>query len=285
MTPEHLTLLYFFGSFLLLLFVAAIAVMVLKQRQRRQRYRIAIRELEYRHENELLKTAIEVQEQALNWISREIHDDINQSLSIIGIQMQHAAENKTCEEKTAVMQEMVGEIGNCIARLRNLCHMSSGAMIQEMGLVESIGKELRHIRSVCKQHCEFNHPGKLPPLSDNAVLLLFRITQEALFNITRHAKATSAAVTLAGRKNKLVLQISDNGKGILPEEKNTGLGLMNMRQRAKLLDGELSIDTTPGRGTKITITVPLSAVTDSMRKKEKEQEKIKHTPWIKRSLQ
>lgn len=261
MNPEYFTLLYFFGSFLLLLFVAAIAVMVVKQRQRRKRYRLAIRDLEYRHENELLKTTMEMQEQALNWISREIHDDINQSLSIISIRMKHAAEHKTSGEKTAVMNELVGEIGNCILRLRNLSHMWSGPMVQELGLIECIENELTHIRSVGKQRCEFIYPEALPPLSVNATLLLFRITQEALYNMMRHAKATAASVTIDCQKDFLVLQIRDNGIGMASGEKKPGLGLINIRQRVALLSGVLTIDSKPGRGAKLIVTVPLAEIT------------------------
>ena len=90
-------------------------------------------------------------------------------------------------------------------------------------------------------------------------MAIFRILQESLTNVGRHANATRVAVDLATEDGKLLLSVADNGKGILPEEmrKTKSFGLLGMRERALLLDGEVNVHSAPGQGTTITLRVPL----------------------------
>ena len=104
---------------------------------------------------------------------------------------------------------------------------------------------------------------ELPELSTTVALSIYRLVQEALTNIAKHAAASRVAVTVTREEEQLRVEVADNGQGFVPDvdterpRRRSGIGLVSMRERAELLGGTLEIDTSPGQGTRLTARIPL----------------------------
>lgn len=252
--PDIISLILF-GSLLLIMLAGIIMSFMLIHKQQIRQYQMKMKENEYRYHNEILQTRVEVQEQAFNWISREIHDNVGQVLSIIRMQLSHTGHDKTKEEMMRFMQEAGDVIERSINDLRNLSHLLCGEMVEKLDLPEAIEKELTYIRSLYRLDCQFKYTGEMSTSAGEWNLLLFRIIQEALNNIVTHAAATEIGISLLSKEDFLQMKIVDNGKGFDAGAPHAGLGLISMRHRVELLQGRLNIRSTPGVGTCITITI------------------------------
>lgn len=245
MEHNYLVALIIYGIILMLTLIGIIVVFIVIHKQRTQKYKEA-----------LLHTRIEVQEQALDWVSREIHDNIGQILSLVRMQLHHHPPSKTKEDLTAQMNESAELIEQCIKDLRNMSHTLNGKMIEQMDLSEAIERELTYVHSLYKVECDFTADDE-PQLTGEQKLLLFRITQECLNNIVRHARATAVLIRLQETGQSITLIIEDNGKGmdVCKAIQKSGMGLSNIKERTKLLNGSLDIKSSAGKGCKITITI------------------------------
>lgn len=245
MEHNYLVALIIYGTILILTLIGIIVLFIVIHKQRTHKYKEA-----------LLHTRIEVQEQALDWVSREIHDNIGQVLAIIRMQLKPELYGQNVQAMARQMDEAAEHIGQCISNLRNMSHTLNSGMVEKMGLEASIEKELSYFRSLYKLECTFSCNGE-PKLTGEQSLLLFRITQECLNNIVRHAKATRVQINFEQSGDTISLCIQDNGHGMNTDKppESKGMGLANIRQRVSMLNGNMSIQSAPGKGTKILITI------------------------------
>jgi len=199
--------------------------------------------LEFQHEAELLNNRLLVQEQSQTLLSQELHDNIGQSLSVIKMQLFYlleVSEDNYTQQKLGMLHELLGKT---IGDLRSISHTLNSNLITRIGLTESISRELEYVRSGKHVKCELKttgNPFSLPPEKE---LLIFRIVQEAISNILRHAAAKNIQVVLSYETNSFTLSIADDGIGFDPETlaEGKGIGLINMYERAKILQGTLTI--------------------------------------------
>lgn len=245
MEHNYLVALIIYGTILILTLIGIIVLFVVIHKQRTHKYKEA-----------LLHTRIEVQEQALDWVSREIHDNIGQVLAIIRMQLKPELYTQNVQAMAKQMNEASEHIGQCIYDLRNMSHTLNSGMIEKMGLKASIEKELSYFRSLHKLECAFTCKRE-PELNGEQSLLLFRITQECLNNIVRHAKATRVLINFEQSEDTISLCIQDDGHGMNTDKppESKGMGLANIRQRVSILNGNMSIVSTPDQGTNIRITI------------------------------
>jgi two-component system, NarL family, sensor kinase len=218
--------------------------------------------MESKHQQELLRTQLEIQEQTLNTISQEIHDNVGQVLSLAKLNL-----NTLPNSSDQKIQDTKNLVSKAINDLRNLSHSLHGDVIAALGLQQSIANELNIIESTKAFVTRFTVSGAMVKISPQKEMVLFRIVQEALHNIVKHAAATAIDVTMQYSADKLLLTINDNGKGFdltpLNEKINsTGMGIHSMYNRAKLIDAAFNISSTTGSGTVITIDLPLNKLTD-----------------------
>jgi two-component system NarL family sensor kinase len=256
---EYLIPLILFGSLILIMFVFIIVIFLVIHKQRLERHKDDMREINSRFESELLRTRLEVQEQALNHISREIHDNIGQVLTGSHLKILTLT-NPALDplEVSRSLSEVSGRMGKAIQDLRNLSHTLNGDMIEKIGLIEAIEKELTFTRSLYNLKCTFECSGILPELSPEQDILLFRIVQESIMNILKHAKADELNINMKSEDGLFTLSIADNGIGIdLESYKQKGLGLQNIEERIKLLKGNLTIESNKGKGTTIILSCKL----------------------------
>ncbi len=259
MNDHYLIPLILFGSLVLIMFVFTIGSFMIIQKQKQQRAKIEQRETEQRYQNELLNVKLEVQENALNMVSREIHDNVGQELSIVRMQLFNASRAASLEMAKELCTTATELLGNSITELRNLSHVLNGEMIARLGLIAAIQKELVFVNAVYPAQGSLTLGGDEIQLSDEQDLLLFRIVQQAIGNIHRHANATEYTIDIRYHAQKIAIVIRDNGEGF----KNTdghqpsGIGLINISERARMLGGEVSFGNNPDRGAYVQLSLNL----------------------------
>jgi signal transduction histidine kinase len=211
---------------------------------------------------ELTGRLLRAQETERRRIARELHDDLNQSLAILAVELDMLSQKPP--ESTAVVQERIQKLSDQVKQLsssvHDLSHQLHPAKLEQLGLVAAL-------RSLCRELTEshglpiaFEHHEIAETLPDDAALCLYRITQESLQNVIRHSGAHHALVELKGERVSIRLRVVDDGNGfdLGSVEGKAGLGLISMRERLRLVQGEIAIDSRPAAGTRIDVRVPLT---------------------------
>jgi len=249
------------GTITLLLLGAFIISFLFLYRRRHHRYLQEKQQLRLSYEGELLKTRLEIQEQTFRHISQEIHDNIGQVLSLakLNIATMDISQTSSLEQKIGDSKKLISK---AILDLRNLSHGLSTDYITDLGLAKAIGHELEMIKKSGNFETEFETEGTSYTLDKQKELIIYRIMQEVLNNIIKHASAQKIIIYLLYGQSTFTLNITDNGKGfdLTPLNENTsssGLGIRNMHSRAQLIGAGFLISSTLGKGTSVTVTVPV----------------------------
>jgi signal transduction histidine kinase len=206
-------------------------------------------------QKELLKTQIEVQEQTLTNISREIHDNITQVLSFVKLNLGMIDNNdEGIRHKINESRELLAQ---AINDLRNLSKSLSFEHIVNLGLVRTIEIEANRINNSGIINTSFNVNGDICSLGQQRELVLFRIFQEALNNTLKHSGAKHLKINLQYSEVLFNLTLEDDGAGFSPGllQNNLGAGLKNMKNRAFLIGATTNINSSPGEGCRIKVTL------------------------------
>lgn len=203
----------------------------------------------------ITQATISTQEKERTEISKELHDNVNQVLTTTKLYLDLAIANP--ELKDELIAKSSKNIINAITEIRKLSQSLMIPSLEDLGLMDSIEDLVESINATKKIHAVFVHE-KIDEsvLNENQKLTLFRITQEALNNIVRHANATRTTIELTNNKNRVQLTIKDNGKGFDSFSSKKGAGLNNIRNRVYLLSGQLTINTRPGKGCTLVVELP-----------------------------
>lgn len=208
---------------------------------------------------ELLKAQNEIQEQTLTHVSREIHDNVTQVLSFVKLNLAMAISLNVTEqaEKITESRKLVAQ---AINDLRDLSKSMSFDHIVQLGLVKTVDFEVERINKSGIINITLSIVGEPYTLGDQRELVLFRIFQEALNNALKHAAAKHLRISLQYSDELFNLTIADDGVGFLTDTiKKDGSGLKNIADRAALIGAMAIIDSAPGKGCCIKITIdPLS---------------------------
>ena len=202
-----------------------------------------------------------VREEEKARIAREVHDELGQMLTVLKL------ETSMCELAYAQLDpglhERLNSMKRLIAQLFQLVRDVATALrppILDAGIASAIEWQARRFEARTQIPCLVQVPDNLPALSDAKAIGLFRILQEALTNVMRHAQAHTVELTLAVEGTDLRLTISDDGVGFVqPEGRAVSFGLVGMRERVLIMGGQLSLDSELGEGTTLSVTVPLDA--------------------------
>ena len=212
---------------------------------------------------------IEAQEQERMRIGRELHDDIGQRLTMLAIEIEELQESPF--DLPAQVRSRIDEIkqrtSGIAADVQSLSHELHSAKLQYLGLAAAMNSFCREFAQQQKVELDFKAHDLPNPVSPDISLGLFRVLQEALHNSVKHSGIRQFEVRLWGTSDEIDLTVKDSGVGFDHEaaKMSPGLGLISMEERLKLLDGTLSIESQPNRGTTIHARVPLSSGSDSMR--------------------
>lgn len=201
-------------------------------------------------------------------IAREVHDVIGQLLTSLKMEagwmnMKLNDEGNPLAEHTS---NMLALLDSAFSSVRQIATELRPTLLDDLGLIAAIEWQVEDFQRRSGIACQFESTLEVAPLDSDATIALFRILQEALTNVARHAGATRANVTIEeDHRGWLVLQVQDNGRGItLVEQQQTqSLGLLGMRERINLLGGEFTIHGERDHGTTLTVRVPMSRVEDN----------------------
>lgn len=240
--------------FAFLVFSVVYFVVLYRNRQLKNKKEQEEREANYRQE--LLKTQLEVQEQTLNYISTEIHDNITQVLSFVKLTLGNIASGVEEEKKSKVIEtrELVAQT---ITDLRDLSKSLSFEHISSQGLIRTIEKEVERVNKSGLINISLEQEGSSYPLGEQRELVLFRIFQESLNNTLKHAAAHHLKIMLKYHTDLFVLILEDDGSGFSTEalENKLGSGLKNIENRAALIGGTATIDSSPGKGCNVKVVL------------------------------
>ena len=199
-----------------------------------------------------------IQEQTLNHVSQEIHDNVGQLLSLVKLQLNLAAEKGG--EENLLLADARDNIGRAMMDLRDMAKGMSSDRIRLLGLYASVDQEAQRIQRTGVCEVSVTCEGQAQPMDRQKETILFRVIQECLQNIIKHAQATRVEIAFAYADSAVKIEVRDNGKGFLITRGNSlsGLGMMNMHHRIELMRGKVTVESEPGFGTKILIELPLT---------------------------
>ena len=211
---------------------------------------------------QMSRKLIEAQEQERTWIARELHDDINQRITLVLVNLERWQGDLSplapaMTQRLTEIKEHLSSLGSDIQALSHHLHSSK---LEYLGLVTAAASFCRELSTEHGVRVEFQSESVPNRLPQEIALCLFRVLQESLQNAVKHSRAKHFEVWLKGKPNEIELTVSDAGVGFNAEEatRGRGLGLTSMNERLKLVHGKLSIDSRPAQGTVIRATVPLS---------------------------
>ncbi len=221
--------------------------------------------------NELVRTQSELralagslftsQEEERRRVARELHDDICQKLAALEIDVQQvegriARHSGEAEQDLQNVRNAIGTLANDVRQISHALHPS---IIDDLGvaaalrsLVDDFREREHMIVTFTVQHLPQDIPAQV-------ATGLYRIAQEALRNVAKHAGQTHVKVTLRGDDTRVRLQVNDSGAGFDRGAHGSGLGLISMEERARMMEGTLTVESKPGEGTRVTVDVPLPA--------------------------
>jgi PAS domain S-box-containing protein len=212
------------------------------------------KELEY--QRRIHQATIDSQEKERAEIGKELHDNVNQVLTTTKLYLDLAQANPELREE--LIAKSMKSISNVIQEIRQLSRSLMDPCIGDLGLLDSIHDLIENIHLTQKLHVELIADEAVETSLDPAQkLAVFRIIQESLNNVLRHAKATTATVTISLSDGWLQLHIVDNGTGFRLESVKKGAGLKNIHNRIYLINGTLQIETEPGKGCHLVIQFPI----------------------------
>ena len=228
-----------------------------------------------RHElvlGDLLRQVVGAQEAERQRIARELHDATGQSLTAVGLGLRGVETQlaqSECDPTLAPLAEQVRELRyfaqNALGELRTIISDLRPPQLDELGLAAALRWYVQSYVRRRKIDAAFTAEGDDSRLPADYRTVLFRIAQEALTNIAKHAHATQISVTLQVYPDEVVIGVTDNGAGFDPalpdhlaDQPTVGWGIVGMRERALLLGGKCTIETAPGAGTRVRVVAPLN---------------------------
>ncbi|MEJ5993521.1 ATP-binding protein [Pedobacter sp. Du54] len=215
--------------------------------------------MELKFEAEILKTQIEVQEQTMQTIATDLHDNIGQLLSLTTLTLSSIKLNEA-EKSEKKINNSLSLLHQSIKELRDLARLLQGEQLVGIGLGEAIKQELDRLRSVSGYKLIVKNQLLTSEVSSPTKdLIILRLLQEIINNIIKHARATQVNISTSLMKEILYLHIAENGVGFNYEEikhQKRGIGLYSIHKRIEMIDGKIEIDSKPTQGTLITIEIP-----------------------------
>ncbi|MFD1987405.1 histidine kinase [Mesorhizobium newzealandense] len=256
---------YIVGTFSLILLQTLLIASFLVQRARRRTAETGIRAKEselrvsYDQVRQLAGRLIYAQEEERTRIARELHDDVGQRVASLSIGLSSLKRRVLNPDDTArselsgLQQQVVGLAKD----LRDLSHELHPGALEHVGFLEALRGRCDEINSESGTRVDVEVADGWSEVADEIELCLYRVAQEALRNITKHAHATTVRIWLARRNGEVVMRITDDGRGFQESGSNgqPGIGLLSMRERVRMLEGSFEVESS-SRGTVATVVIP-----------------------------
>jgi signal transduction histidine kinase len=226
------------------------------ERQARQRYQALARS---RLELEGLSARlVEAQEEERRSISRELHDEVGQSLGALLVEVGQLS--KLVPHDDSITQAQIAHIKSvaetAVKSIRDIALLLRPPMLDDLGLIPALEWQAREISRRSDMEVEVHSENVSEDLGDETKVTVYRLVQEALNNAATHASAKNAKVTVAQGSDKITIEVTDDGHGFNPERQR-GMGILGMEERVRRLGGNLTIESAPGKGATVKAELPL----------------------------
>mgnify|MGYP000554262654 CR=1 FL=1 len=235
---------------ILLLLVVVIIILFVAFLKRKNKLIQEQEEARLAYEKELSEVQIEIREETLRNISWELHDNIGQLMTLAKIQVQLG------KEKPEGLEEAADTIGKGIDELRTLSKSINPEALKSLNLRDAVGLEISRFNRMGFITATLRISGESFSLGAENELIVFRILQEFFSNTIKHSRASELAVHLAYKEDVLLINALDNGVGFSDSADFSGIGMRNMKNRAKFINAQLQISSTPEHGTKLRLQCP-----------------------------
>ncbi|WP_082994940.1 sensor histidine kinase [Aquimarina spinulae] len=241
-----------------------VAILLQKNTSKKQKLAEQEREIQKRKVATLLKeqellsidAMIEGQEKERQRVANELHDDLGSLMATVRLYF----ENIKVDKKDNSLEKASELLEEAYQKIRGMAHSKNSGVIASQGLIPAVMKMARSISETNTIVLEVHNFGMEERMENSLELTIFRIIQELVTNIVKHAEATTGSIQFTKHEESLNILIEDNGKGFefsKIEASSEGIGLYNIEKRIEHLEGNFTIDSTPGKGTSIIIDIPL----------------------------
>ena len=200
------------------------------------------------------RRALSIQESERRRVARELHDEVGQTLTAMLLQVEGLAGSIPPEARTE-LEELRETARTGAEEVRRIAQRLRPEALEELGLQAAMLALLDGVAAQAHIHCEHAIERDLPLNADDE-LVVYRVAQEALTNVVRHAKATKVSLSLTADRGAVVLRVADDGRGIPPELLDSSFGIRGMRERALLIGATIDVRSRPGAGTTVELVVP-----------------------------
>jgi len=237
---------YVITSVLVVLMAATIIILFAVFQRRKNKLLQKQEENQKRFEREISETQIEIREETLRNISWELHDNIGQLLTLAKIQLQSASKENIADVKETISKSL--------QEIRSLSKLINPEVIKNIKLKKAIQLEIDRFNRLNFIRSTLKVKGKERDIDEKSNIIIFRILQEFFSNTIKHSKASTLCVELNFKEKSLEIKAKDNGIGFLTDKVlNNGIGLQNIKNRAKLIGADVHFISAPKKGTTLTI--------------------------------
>jgi signal transduction histidine kinase len=255
---EEVYILIVVGSSLFLLVAFFLVLFVLYFFKKKKQILLEKELLKKTFNENLLQSQLEIQEQTLQHISHELHDNLGQVASLIKINLNTLQLNEPVKaaEKIETTKDITRQL---ITDLKLLSVRLGSDRITRTGLTKALETEVERLNKTGQFSATLTQEGNTPGIDNDKAIILYRMAQEILNNMVKHSGAKHIGVLLNSSKNLFTLAFTDDGVGFNIEAKmnSGGAGLFNLQNRARLINAQLIIQSTPHNGTTIRIELPI----------------------------
>jgi two-component system, NarL family, sensor kinase len=251
-TEQIIFLFIIIFTVLFLLLSSFIVFIIFRYKQKQNAHEQTLQGIAVSHENALLQAQLEMQEQTFVNISREIHDNVGQKLAFAKLQLVTLAGNGQ-----AALEEPINIISKTIADLSDLSRTLNADALLANGFINAVTFEVQQLQKVMHFPINLEVVGETVFLADKQELILYRIIQECLHNIVKHAMPTIVNISIHFQPTSMSICVQDDGKGFNTKQQQNGLGLRNIVERVKMLGGHCQIKSFLKIGTSVHINIPI----------------------------
>jgi signal transduction histidine kinase len=260
--------LYVIGATSVVVLQTALIAGLVVQRAKRRRAEVAVRESasalrqSFEQNQDLAGRLINAQEEERTRIARDLHDDVSQQLASVSIMLSGLKRNVAKPGSALEVEQTISTLQDRAARaaeaVRTLSHELHPSVLEHAGLVSALRRHCAEVEAHHQVNVSFSGEAEdLETLKPDVALCLFRVTQEALTNAVRHARASAIRVELMWTPEATDLRIIDDGIGFVPgEHAGSGLGLRSIDERVRLSRGEVTLESQIGQGTTLRVRIP-----------------------------
>jgi signal transduction histidine kinase len=258
---QVLSLIIIASTLLLAFFGSVIVRYIFLYQRKRFRHQREVLEMQEAFTQTLLQSKLEIQEQTLDHIAKELHANFSHLVSLININLSEILPQSNSDVQNSIL-ETKSLAKQLLSELKALSASLNTDHIMHIGFVKALDNELTRLGNNKRFQITFSKTGQEYRLSPEQEIILFRLCQEVLNNALKYSKASSIRASLQYSPELFILQLEDNGIGFDIDQalrqgaEKESTGLVNIRKRARLIGAEVSIDSRLNEGTAVTITVP-----------------------------